>query len=1180
MSGSIEPIKPSMWFQQQRAKASIRETAKEVFRQLEKWYANKESSREKWAWELIQNARDVAKDGKKGSFEVVFSLEPSQLVFQHNSGPFSLSNIASLINARSDKPMESVDIVGEFGKGFIVTHTLSGKVIVKGQLKDDSVSIHKPFQIHLDRSLKSTAELTVERIASNIEDCERELDSTEVPSIAQGLTQFEYLLDNEGHKMAENGLDALEKVLPFVLVFTEPKMRVKIIRGNQERVYEVKDRKIIETEPIRIERVELGNHGTHQLDNLILATSVNSEVKIAIPLLQNALCELSDTPRLFKMFPLPKTRDLRLPVVIYASFRVSDDRSNIQYRNEHIHELRNILETLAKPFMGLSNWILKNNVGCKEKFFKLEDPPKDTPCRSEWVQALGNLVKEISQQKVVEAVVDLAQGRTDFLEPGSVYFPSPIVGADNFDEEGFLGRIWGLSHYLGLRVPVKGLLKEWNDIRTCWKSLGVTAGKEQTFEDLVEQVHKLKGLTNLKKGTPLNTDENAVEFLKYLYKLGDYYRSKRKQVPVFLRKQIYCNQKGDFKGPHELVIDQDISNDLKEISEDLLESLKEKLLDTKFSKEGKLNQHFQALGMRSMNEGGALDLLYRSICTNWKKRGVTTGMAFQYKKAVLEFEKWLLRQKNFEALEKDYPLKELPFLCEDGLLREVEKEYLLLPILFTEENARKHIEIWPRDVRLSETYSKDITDPTIIADRLVTAGIGKRTLFYAEEITLSRDMIREMSDTQIRGNYEATTEISRVIAFDQILKKAEESRDCEFTNNILDFVLSYLVPRDDSWQGKSIKAKELSKPMAAIPVPTGKESFFSIYPCLWLVQMKNHKWVTSTSVDEKGETTFESERCTKDSLSTYLPKLRPSILENEKVQAFLQKRFNFSLLEITGWLLTGGSGEAEQTLIDSLRHVHKLADSQGIDTSSMMKRWTDTLMEIHELAEAQGISVMDMVDQILTETQRRSRLVQVTRRNRNFGLIMQELAQKVFEELKFKEYGFLVIPRWKACDFEAYLQRKAIEESDYGTLSIEVKKVRDVVTLARFEVEVKATRVGPVTMTLAQAERAADNIQSYLLCVVDSKQFDVDLMEFNSVSLSEEQIKTLSERIIPYMKIVSVGEDLARMVIDFQNASSANPDIEVNYDASFTISEKLWRKKGRTIVEWFSSILHMLGIST
>ena len=1156
---SSGPSRPSEWLRLKGAEVFARDAARRIHEQLDKWLALKDIAQVKWVWELIQNARDVAKEQNKENLKVSFVLDKNQLVFEHDAGPFSLDDIGNLINSRSDKPLESPELMGQFGKGFLVTHILSAKVSVRGWVRDDARNINKTFKLLLDRSIQENDELTVEHITHNIENCCEQLDNPGPPQ-KKDITQFEYLLDKQGHDAAVIGLVALEDVLPFVLAFSEPKITVKIIRYGQTSVYKVTKKKTLRSKPIRIELLRMNDRELDQGNSLIIVSSIDSKVRIAVPFLSSdqAILEPGDISRLFKMFPLAKTRDIVLPVVIDAPFRVSLERFDIQYRDDRIMELKDILQTSTSLLKELCIWALDNNIKHKELLFKI-NAPRGRPHEEQWIQALYNFVKDISQLRVVETVkeiVDDSSYETEFLKPESVYFPSPLVRSYSFDNEKFLSAIWWLSYHLGLRVPAQRLVDEWNDIRVGWGSLGITIGNDQTFESLVKEIEKLQNLVNLRKKASIATDKKALTFLKYLYKLSEYYCSEGEHTPGFLiGSAIYCNQKGEFKKPRELDIDQNIPEDLKRISDGLLESFRDRLLNTEFSKDEQLLQYFRTLRMDIINEKKAIDLLYDSILKNWKRMSKSIEIdTNKYKQAVVDFEKWLLKRGDFKTLLNDYTLKELPFLCEDNKLRMVEEECFLLPDLFLESDAQEYTDIWPNETKLSKMYSEGISEPAIIKERLVTAGIGQPRLFFMEEMEFSLDRMREMSDAtiRVRGDYRATTMVSKVVAFNKMLENAQLSMDPKFTKAILNFVLDYLVPRDDFWQNKTVRAIEMTRPALGIPVPTGKERCFQIRPCQWLVEMKQYSWVIRASQDDEGKLIFDAEVPSKRSLMDYIKDLEPLILSDEKVQMFLQI-FEFDPLEVTAWLLTGGK---EQILVESLKQIHQLADSQGI-------------------------APMSLFSEICSEVWRRSSRVEIANRNRNFGLIIENIVRKVFEQLKFREYGFLVIPRWKGCDFEAYLQRKATEEFDYGTLSIKFQRIKDREILERFEVEVKATKIDTVTMTLAQANSAVDNIERYLLCIVNAKEFIDDFKELEYPSITKGQIEKLSKKILPYMRIIKIGQELKQIVTELRKAgSAATPDIRVDYKARFTIQSKLWITKGETIIKWFNSILHLLGIST
>jgi len=1160
VKGLTTDLKPSELLRQKRTEASAREAAREILKKMNNWLGlDKRNLVEvKWIWELIQNARDVARNQNKKEFEVDFVLNENRLLFEHNAGPFSLDDIYALIHGKSSKRLEDPNMVGQFAEGFITTHVLSRKVKVKGWLRDDTVKIEKTFEMLLDRDFQVNDELTIAYIAENIENCGNKLDYPG-PSLKHDLTQFEYFLDDEGHNVALKGLKCLRDTVYFVIAFTEPKMKVKIVQDGQTRVYQIIERRTLQSQPIKIELLRIGSQDIKS--DLVVVSSIDSKIKVAVPYHSNnqTFLELGDVPRLFRMFPLAETKDLPFPVVLDAPFRVSDKRSDLNYREDQIEELKQILQTLTSLMKELCRWALDSNIRKKESLFKIGAPSRERPYQEYWNQTFSTIVEGISQLNIVEVVGDPKTNEIEFIEPKFVYFPNPHVGSDLFDDEKFIKAIWWLTRHLGLKVPTQVLIKEWYDIRECWKSLGVNVGNEQTFENLVDRVKNFENLANLKMETPLKVNNKALEFLKYLYKLGEYYRSKRRQTPEFLKKAIYCNQNGNFKMPNELFIDNGVPDSLKKISKDLFEPLSERLLHKEFSNEDVLKQHFQSLGMEVMNEKGALNLLYNTIHRKWKQalksREIDTE---RYKRGVMEFEKWLLQNKDVELLGKEYPLHDLPFLRENNVLEDLGKRYLVPPDLFLEEEAREHTGIWPSDVKLSKGYSEDVTDLTLIRDRMVAAKIIQPNLFFREETELSEDQIREMSCTPIKiihpppytsAKYISRATVSKVVSFDKVLEYAKKKMKRELTKAILNFVLGYLVPRDNSWRkSKTIKADLMGVRYLGYAPIEGKSRDFQIYPCLWLDQLKRNEWVITVSEDGKGHRYFNANRPSKDNLIDYLKELQPSILCDEKARMFLQQNFGFSLLEITSWLITGGKSDAEQTLIDNLNQLYELSQLRGVEPVHLLSRF------------------------VYEERERN----QFNRRNRIFGLLIERAVRRVFEKLRFGEYGFKVIPAWKGHDFDAYLS-KHVEELDYGILGIEIRRVQTGLILARFEVEVKATRGNTVTMTLTQAENAVYHTNRYLLCVVETEGSSTDFTTLHSTTLTDEQIERLSEEILQRMYIVSIGEDLKQVIEAFHMVSSSAQDIKVDYNARFTIPSKIWRTKGKSINKWFISVLNELN---
>ena len=184
------------------------------------------TSARRWVWELLQNAVDsTAESGDDVDVEV--ALAGDWLTFQHAGGPFSTENLGALITGGSSKPLQSARYTGQFGSGFLVSHVLSHEVWVEGLV--ESGGQQREFAFSLDRSGE-----TLEAIRANINACLEALDEPTPPTTALGgrwRARFCYRIqhhpgfpedrgrDERQHDAAEDGLRALEGLLPYVFAF-------------------------------------------------------------------------------------------------------------------------------------------------------------------------------------------------------------------------------------------------------------------------------------------------------------------------------------------------------------------------------------------------------------------------------------------------------------------------------------------------------------------------------------------------------------------------------------------------------------------------------------------------------------------------------------------------------------------------------------------------------------------------------------------------------------------------------------------------------------------------------------------------------------------------------------------------------------------------------------------------
>src|SRR5579862_635543 len=180
----------------------------------------------RWVWELIQNAKDVNIDGKvRVLIEADLNEESAHVTFKHNGGAFSPENIRFLIEQVSSKERTNDSTgrpttTGRFGTGFLTTHLLSERVLVKGVAAGKSFA-PKRFKLSLDRSGAELEDIiaAVDAAQEAILDLDDEPDFTGyIPG--KVYTSFRYeLADKTGRKVASAGLADLDICLPYTLAF-------------------------------------------------------------------------------------------------------------------------------------------------------------------------------------------------------------------------------------------------------------------------------------------------------------------------------------------------------------------------------------------------------------------------------------------------------------------------------------------------------------------------------------------------------------------------------------------------------------------------------------------------------------------------------------------------------------------------------------------------------------------------------------------------------------------------------------------------------------------------------------------------------------------------------------------------------------------------------------------------
>lgn len=193
-----------------------RSIADKIIKRLHDLDKTVENNQGRWAWELLQNAKDSIADENNGTVSIQIELNEASVEFRHTGTHFTERDIRGLINQISSKEVEEGEHTkrtGRFGTGFLTTHLLSKVIQIKGIVRTESNDLYK-FQFPLDRQGATTGQL-IPKIENAWAEFHRSTQQIDVEYDQNGFnTSFCYLLDTEEKKeIAKIGLDEFSKLI-------------------------------------------------------------------------------------------------------------------------------------------------------------------------------------------------------------------------------------------------------------------------------------------------------------------------------------------------------------------------------------------------------------------------------------------------------------------------------------------------------------------------------------------------------------------------------------------------------------------------------------------------------------------------------------------------------------------------------------------------------------------------------------------------------------------------------------------------------------------------------------------------------------------------------------------------------------------------------------------------------
>lgn len=525
-----------------------------------------ESDAKRAIWELLQNAVDVSEN-----CEIIISITDKSLIFQHNGKPFTTTTLNSLIKQVSSKASQNNDDeVGQYGTGFITTHSFGKKILLSGSLKKEEGYVYFD-NFEIDRTAKDSDEL-IEKLIIQQEKAFDLIDINDTKEEPSKFTTFEYLVATDLEKEnVEKVIDELNLALPYVMSLNDKLIKVTIIDKNKKETIFKKNKgyfeNTIKVTPILINSIEK-----------IIYSISDAESKIVVILpLENPNKAISFDPKLAKLFlyyPLIGTENFGFNFIIHSNqFAPTEPRDGIHLRsnNDQIQEKeKSNRELLEVAFTLISNFIKENaniidNIHLSSKINFNTNIPNNS--------ILSVYFKELKEKWVNNfKSYPLVETNGERICPKDAFF----FGEELLKDDTYFNSIYTIANlFYDNKIPQKHIVKEWTKYITEWED---TALKIIDITSIAKEIEKSETLSFYEK-----TKEDLKNFYTYLIKYN--------HTEIFNQYKILPNIKNDFCQQSQLKSCLDIDDVLIDIANVIIPDISKKFLAKDFKFELNLDSY-------------------------------------------------------------------------------------------------------------------------------------------------------------------------------------------------------------------------------------------------------------------------------------------------------------------------------------------------------------------------------------------------------------------------------------------------------------------------------------------------------------------------------------------------------------------------------------------------------------
>lgn len=526
-----------------------RSIADKIIKRLHDLEKTIENNKGRWAWELLQNAKDSIADYEDRKVSVQLELWDDRVEFRHNGLHFTEQDIRGLINQISSKEIEEdqpTKKVGRFGTGFLTTHLLSKIIDIKGVVETVDKELYS-FAFPLDRDGTVTQKL-VPKIENAWSEFHNSVELIERDYNASAYnTCFSYRLSSENQRgIAKTGLDEFSSLIPFVLAFIPEIEQVEIKNNITSRTVIYRNSEEIQDDLLKPISCTINGISS----TIWIIYQRDDQVSIAGHIAKTdsgySIQSVDGFPRLFCEFPLIGSEGFYFPMMINSfHFSPLTERDGIWLKNNNEGTDQEVLlnQKLILQAIELYRDVIKKlESGDYKDLFNIVDtrtpdvPEKflDTAWYAEKVQK--PLRATIFNAKLVE----LQGSGSTRTELSKLYFP-----LKSYSREAQINLLQFLYDMFPTRVCRAEHSEKW--LQYSWAEWNVL-----NYPSIIATIAAQKSI----KGLAAVLEKTDQEAISWLNNACTFVFKDESNLGLYDKFAFIPNQYGEFKLRKELFIDQ------------------------------------------------------------------------------------------------------------------------------------------------------------------------------------------------------------------------------------------------------------------------------------------------------------------------------------------------------------------------------------------------------------------------------------------------------------------------------------------------------------------------------------------------------------------------------------------------------------------------------------------------